>query len=350
MNSKKILFLCQEPADYLFNCITTFSKLNPRLTVFVVYKKLPPATPFLLDSYAADNLIMLKYENLKVKDLISFIKQTVGLGTIYVTGWRDKKYLPACIFAKSKKINVIWCFDNPWLSEFKQLIGLPLIKILRYLSASHAFITGNAQYTYARKLGFDHTNLSTGLYVANEQRFCKKARSNFEKRFVYVGRLIEYKWVIQLADVFLELKTEFPNDWMMVIIGNGPLADQIKKDPSIKHIEFLQPKELVDELSTGGIACIPSLVENWGVVVHEFALMGYPLLSSDRVHAASQFLINNYNGYLFNAGNRLSLKNTLLKFMHSTDDKLLEMGKKSKLLAGENNLEIWCEKVKNMMR
>lgn len=340
----KIIFLCQEPADYLFNCITTLCRQNSQLSVFVVYKEVPLEAPFNLEPYTADNLILLRYEKLKIKDIKVIIK---SCSSIFVTGWRDKKYLPAYILAKINNKKVIWCFDNPWRADIKQLSGLLLIYLFRILTATNAFVTGNAQYTYARKLGFPHTRITTGLYIANEKRFYSEVKSPIQKRFIYVGRILDYKWVLQLTDAFLKIKVQVPNDWKLIIIGNGPLSSKLQKDSSIEYIKFLQPEQLVAELKKGGVACIPSRIENWGVVVHEFALLGLPILASDKVYAASKYLIHNYNGYLFKANDYKALENTLKFFIKLTDSELSSMGPRSMLLAGHNNLDIWCNKVKN---
>jgi len=74
---------------------------------------------------------------------------------------------------------------------------------------------------------------------------------------------------------------------------------------------------------------LPSRHEPWGVVVHEFASAGIPLICSEATGAASTFLINNFNGFIFKNNNSNDLAKKMLKIISSTDKELFEMSKNS---------------------
>ena len=57
-----------------------------------------------------------------------------------------------------------------------------------------------------------------------------------------------------------------------------------------------------DEAKKSHCFILPSLFEPWGVVVHEFATLGMPMILSEAVGARTSFLINNHNGYVFKTG------------------------------------------------
>ena len=57
--------------------------------------------------------------------------------------------------------------------------------------------------------------------------------------------------------------------------------------------------QLQSFVSEVDIFCLPSLIEPWGVVVHEFASMGLLLLLFKNVGSGTEFLINGYNGFSF---------------------------------------------------
>ena len=70
---------------------------------------------------------------------------------------------------------------------------------------------------------------------------------------------------------------------------------------------------------------MPSKFEPWGVVVHEFAAAGLPLLLTYSVGAASTFLIPGYNGYILKNNNIKDLTSILIKVINTNDIQLLQM-------------------------
>ena len=87
---------------------------------------------------------------------------------------------------------------------------------------------------------------------------------------------------------------------------------------------------------------LPSFYEPWGVVVHEHACAGMPLLLSSAVGAGERFLVEASNGYRFISGDKASLKTMLRMFILSSDDELRGMGKKSAELGNAWNPSAWA--------
>ena len=135
------------------------------------------------------------------------------------------------------------------------------------------------------------------------------------------------KGLKDLAEAWRSLGTE-RKDWEIVFIGDGPLKPILLKLEQAKTLSFMQPKELASEIEQAGCLILPSRTEPWGVVVHEFASAGLPLILSDKVGAGASFLIQGYNGYTFKAGNLKSLKNSMRKIIFSSDEELLMMSEK----------------------
>lgn len=102
----------------------------------------------------------------------------------------------------------------------------------------------------------------------------------------------------------------------------------------------MQPDELKSELLKGGVACLPSHKDQWGVVVHEYALMGLPMLLSTGCGAVTEFLIPGYNGMIFEKGNIDSLHRALQRFSELSDEDLLLYGNNSKRLGSKIDCEL----------
>jgi glycosyltransferase involved in cell wall biosynthesis len=122
--------------------------------------------------------------------------------------------------------------------------------------------------------------------------------------------------------------------WELHLVGNGSLRDRLEAAPGVVVKEFMQPDRLVGEISEAGCVVLPSRDDPWGVVVHEFAAAGLPLVISDAVGAGTMFLIPGMNGYRFKVGDAVDLARAIKTVIDHTDQELLEMGRASAMLAG----------------
>ena len=123
-------------------------------------------------------------------------------------------------------------------------------------------------------------------------------------------------------------------DWKLQLIGNGSLKTRIKKRPDVIIKDFMQPKKLSKEISKAGCFVLPSLYEPWGVVVHEMAAAGLPLILSKKVGSASTFLIDGYNGYSFKQNDPYALSLCMKKIINTPDEILQSMSLASQSLSG----------------
>lgn len=122
------------------------------------------------------------------------------------------------------------------------------------------------------------------------------------------------------------------------------------QSPHITHHGFMQPNQLLQFMDTGNAFVLPSTFEPWGVVVHEFAAAGYPLVLSDAVGASERFLEKGKNGYLFPSGNDSELKTALVHMMSQSPDELQKMGEHSRLLAQKISPRTWADSIAFMMK
>ena len=105
---------------------------------------------------------------------------------------------------------------------------------------------------------------------------------------------------------------------------------------------FVQPAELPNLALEAGVFVLPSRFEPWGVVLHEFAAAGLPLIASDACGSATAFLRHGYNGYLHKAGDKASIRSALRRMMRSSDDDREQMGRRSSELAKQLTPQTWA--------
>lgn len=153
--------------------------------------------------------------------------------------------------------------------------------------------------------------LAASLEVANQNII----NFNLEgkKVILFVGRLVEVKNLELLVKVVAQVKT---NDWVLVVIGDGVLMEDLKIQATNLNINdqvhFIGRKEeleLVSWYTLAQIFVLPSIYEPFGAVVNEALLGGCKVLCSEIAGASS--LINKENGELFSPHNEKKLLSCL---------------------------------------
>jgi glycosyltransferase involved in cell wall biosynthesis len=124
------------------------------------------------------------------------------------------------------------------------------------------------------------------------------------------------------------------------IIGNGSLRDGIPDDDRIVMMDFMQPNELAIFAKGGGVLVLPSRHEAWGVVLHEFAAAGFPIICSDSCGAADEFVRHGYNGFIFKTGDTDELCRSMVAMTSLTLEQRRSMGANSHDLSRHINPEI----------
>jgi len=345
----KILFLHTEISGYFLAGATKLVELYGA-EMHIVRYPINKEAPF---KFAQQKNVFYyerrEYDFEKLKNLVAQINPQL----IYCAGWIDKDYLK---ISKQyfDKIPTVLGFDNKWENTLKQNIATLLSPFYITNKFSHCFVAGQQQRKYAQKLGFKNEQIFTGLYTADVDLFYSQSLINkesktkfFPKKFIYTARYVRHKGIENLWNSFDEIQKENPNEWELWCLGTGDIT--AFQHPKIKHFGFVQPDAMSEIIRQTGVFVLPSYFEPWGVAVHEFAAAGFPLLCSTEVGAASQFLEDGKNGYLFETKNKNSMKNAMKKMINLSNEKLNEMSNKSIELAKELTPEIWATTVMKMV-
>ena len=215
---------------------------------------------------------------------------------------------------------------------------------------THIWVAGLPQYYFARKLGFKTEHILTGLYCADETIFNNIEQTEHQTQLIFVGRVVDHKGVELLFEVVEDLLKTKECNLKLHVIGSGPLEHLIPKHPNVEHTPFVDPKEIPALLTNAGTFILPSWYEAWGVVVHEAALAGLPIVSTHQCGAATELLINDYNGYKYNATDKEALTNIIKKLMRQSDADYFKMSANSKKLASNLNLTRWAAQINSVNR
>lgn len=252
---------------------------------------------------------------------------------LYVAGYGEKDFLWIAKQIRAKlNIPIVSGCDTQWRSTFKQ--GL-LSKLARWVirpAFTHFMVAGVYQYEWARKLGYRKDQIIFNLYSGDTKAFAEipalADRSAIQKNFIFVGRLVSVKGLDVLLEAWDSLTDK--QGWTLTLVGEGPLKSQCEGREDVILKGYLKQPELIQLASESACFVLPSNFEPWGVVVHEFAAAGLPLICTDTCGATPHFLINNYNGFAIPANDVSALSNALNQVIQSSDATLATWGGRSR--------------------
>lgn len=293
--------------------------------------------------YSPPTVPGVKYYNRSELGRMSLLKLIDSLNPklIYISGWMDIGYLQGVFYARIKGYTVVTMFDDIWYSTLKQRVAKIIFPFIRKFFFSHAWVAGYMQYDYARKLGFAHkeiitASLSADFYAFNEVYLRRKSSQSWKssKSFVYVGRFSHEKGLEILRDVWHELVEDgLSRGWSLTYIGSGPIIFKNSIHHNFCVKPFLMPENLTNEIENFTCFILPSYREPWGLVVHEFAAAGFPILVADTCGAAKNLVIDEYNGLKFDPSDKNMIRETILTFINLNECSYETMGERSYSLA-----------------
>lgn len=344
---KNILFLHTQLSGYFMSSLIFAVKNDKNLLIHIVVSPNSKDAPFKFSAIHERIKIYNRFE-LDLEGLNNLIEST-SPQSIYVTGWSDREYLR--VIKKYKhKIPLTMTMDNMWYGSLRQYFALILSRLFIVNLFDFIWVPGKPQAFYAKKLGFKSKNILFNYYCADVDRFSNyyseskiRKQTNFPHKFLFVGRYVKEKGVVNLWKSFEKLQQEFPNDWELICVGTGPLFESRMKMDIIHHRGFLSPEDLQQLIDESGVFILPSVEEHWGVVLHEYAAAGYPIICSKEVGAVGAFLEDQSNGFVFDPKDVESLKDKMHKIINLTDAELIKMSLQSIRLSKTISQEKWYE-------
>lgn len=336
MKNRSFLFLYTELAEYILACIELLS-IQEKCDIHIIKWPSKNEAPFKFRMLK--DVTVYNREEFSEFELLSLSK-SLNPSAIITSGWVDKAYLKVNKHFHSICPTII-ALDNHWTGEFSQRLKTFAGKYYFKSIFSDAWVPGEPQVPFAKRLGFKSENVHTGFYSADLELFKPNSDKNTNYNFLFVGRYLEFKGIFELWEAFIEFKTLSKNPWTLNCVGTGDLWEKRKTHNDIIHHGFLQPEDLRKLVNSCDVFILPSHKEPWGVVVHEMAASGLSLLCTYQIGAATSFLIEGENGYYFQAKNSKSLLNSLRKIDQLSSEEINAFSKKSISLSKSITQETW---------
>jgi glycosyltransferase involved in cell wall biosynthesis len=244
-----------------------------------------------------------------------------------------------------------WCFwgERPGFRKPEWIGRLLRQWKLSHLHSSYAPIWGIGQFAidgYRGEFGA-HRAYYNLPYFSDIERFqtaiAMPERSTSERVVLFSGSLIHRKGVDLLARAFVRLAREV-SGIRLKLIGDGELRDSLAQmlQPVHDRVDFLGFKdwsELPACYAAADILCVPSRYDGWGLVVTEGLASGLPVIGTDRMGAALEFIKTGYNGWLISAGDETALFAALREAALLPAAKLAELSCQARQSVREHSLQ-----------
>lgn len=324
--NKCLLFLYAEIMPYT---MAVFNALHNKFgyEIHVVHWDTKKTTP-----YQANKNTINKYRRsqLDTDDIISVIND-IEPELIAVSGRMDKAYLQVC--KRVQDIPTIMMSDNQWKGTLHNYIASLFGCFLYKRYFKYAWVSGVKQYEFARRIGFSSNAIIKDCYSCNVSEFINCDPSLKNDNILFIGRLEKRKGIDILVECLLKLKNENKFNGKLIVYGKGHLRNKLSTYDWIELNGFKEQKELIQGINKCSFFCLPSRDEPWGVVIHEMAAAGMPILCSNVCGAADEFVINGFNGYTFEPDNTDALSASLEKMLSEDYKQMNNYSSRSKILA-----------------
>ncbi len=254
-----------------------------------------------------------------------------------------------------------WCFwgERPGLKKPEWIGRLARLWKLRWLHRSSAPIWGIGKFAVERyqfEFGPRHRYFNFP-YFSQLDRFKvgRECRHDVDETvFLYSGSLIHRKGVDLLARSFVRLRNE-GHKAKLRILGTGPLLPKLRDTlssvpESVEFIGFSDWSELPKHYASSDVLCVPSRYDGWGLVIPEGLASGLPVIATDRMGAALEFVETNKNGWLIKSDNEEAIVNVMREAVSAPKSTLNNLSQGAIESVENHSLTLGAARFKNYVR
>jgi len=228
-------------------------------------------------------------------------------------------------FAMVNRKPLILPSDSIFYSKFQKvsyqsLREFAIRQLLKQTAA--AWVPGKASQEYLEYYGLPKDRIFQGAYCLDIDyllRLSEPARSKRKELrkqinvdaddflFLFVGRMLPFRGVKCLLEAFYLVKNHFKNI-KLLLIGDGPEKTELQAKAhllGLQDIIFLDPlpmNQLTGYYVASDAYVTAALCENYSLALAQAAICGLPLISTDQVGAAKDYLVEGITGFVVPPG------------------------------------------------
>lgn len=218
-------------------------------------------------------------------------------------------------------------------------------------SLAHICCNGVLSEEYVRHLGYPVDKISCGHMAADIDGLAVCADSDSSEKIqrlrkkhnirgillLFVGRMIPRKGLNYLLEAYRQFQVSHKDQATLLIVGDGPemATYQSMNIPGVVYAGNCPYDEIAGYYRAADVFIIPTLEDNWSLVVPEAMAFGLPIASSI-YNGCHPELVTPENGWTFDPFRADSIRDVLHRIV-SARDILPKMGQKSREIVFANH-------------
>jgi glycosyltransferase involved in cell wall biosynthesis len=246
---------------------------------------------------------------------------------------------------------VIGACDHLWVGNWRNYANVIAARLGWFSQYEAVMVCGALGKMYAKKIGFPEQAIFDGLYTCDTEifqpiglrRHAEEAGDDWPRVFLFVGQYIRRKGFDILLKAYRSYRRKAANPWELWLVGSGDLAKEIGAEPGVSNLGEKSSAEVADIMRQSGCFVLPSRVDHWGVVTHEAASAGLPVLVSSMCGSSVELVQSGFNGYVFPVADETTLARALL--LMDEGGAAREMGKNSLQISHRFSPELWAKRL-----
>jgi glycosyltransferase involved in cell wall biosynthesis len=273
-----------------------------------------------LDEISPDAVAILGYDNRVALKALKWCRQN-RRGAVLLTASQERDYRRFW-WREWLKRQLVACFDA-------------------------AMVGGKPHVSYAKKLGFSAKQIFTTYNVVDNDFWAdwsKRVRKHPgewrqrldlpERFFVTASRFVRKKNIEGMLRAHAAyVRMVGPGSWPLLIIGDGPLVDELKAltlqlglSGLVRFTGYLPAHEMAPMFALASAFVLASShSEQWGLVVNEAMASGIPVIVSQICGCATDLVVDGETGFTFDPQDESELA-TLLAYVSDGAVDLVAMG------------------------
>jgi glycosyltransferase involved in cell wall biosynthesis len=236
---------------------------------------------------------------------------------VFACNYEDPVIFFASLVLRMAGAKLIVMQDSKFDDKPRRL-GWEILKRLFYAPYHAALVASTRSAEYLAFLGFGRDRIFIGYDTVSVERIRKLAQTppapagvpHAERHFTVIARFVPKKNLRLALDAYAQFVAQNPGTTRELhLCGAGELEQDLKEHAArlglsgIKFRGFLQEAAIASTLGSTLALILPSIEEQFGLVVNEAVAMGVPVLLSDNCGARDMLVRTAVNGYIFEPDN-----------------------------------------------
>jgi len=312
---RMVVFIDKKFADYRFPFFLELSRAGIHVTCLESGSKR-------IIKFCEGSIEELRYNNLNF--LIKYVFIIHQRGIQIISGNLGVNTILCVLFARSDSARIFaWCRLTLW-SERNRSLGKKLLRRFLLARVDLVLVNGDSGRIYCQDLGAlkieTFYQSSVGL-----DSICSHGQVHIPAnplKLLFAGRLVEIKGLKEFLQAAKDIRTLFT----LTIIGDGPLSEELKNQAieqniSVEFLGKLPRSEVLEVMIRSDALIMPSLGDEWGLVVIEAMSVGLPIIGSTKAGAVEELNSIQEIGATFDPEMPESIKEALEKVINWDQEK-----------------------------